>query len=542
MTEITVFEARKILTMDPNRPEATHVAVRDGYILAVGDAACADQWGEVRHDRSLADKVLTPGFVEGHAHIMASAMWSYAYCGYHDRTDPDGRLWPGRQTIEEVGAGLKDYAATLPEGAPIVGWGFDPIFLTSERLNRSHLDEISRDRPIAIIFSNFHLLCANSKALELAQYDRDTNVEGVLRDASGEPTGELQEMAAMFPVMRRLGIDFSDLGRKDEVIRRFGDVAQREGVTTMTDLFATLEDEDVARMVRVTSEPGYPLRVVPVMGAVGDTAENIAARAKALRAHSTDRLRLGAVKLMTDGSIQGWTARVKWPGYVGGQPNGIWNLAPEQIFELCEVMHREGVHMHIHVNGDEASEVVLDAIEAAARKASWPGHRHVLQHCQMMGPDQFHRCRELGLSVNIFANHIWYFGDQHAALTIGEDRARRMDACRSALDAGLNVAVHSDAPVTPLGPLFTAWCAVNRLTGSGRVLGTAQRISVAEALYAITLGAAQTLKMDDEIGSIECGKRADFAVLGDDPLMLAPEALKDVPVHGTVLGGEVHLL
>ena len=97
----------------------------------------------------------------------------------------------------------------------------------------------------------------------------------------------------------------------------------------------------------------------------------------------------------------------------------------------------------------------------------------------MMGPDQFRRCRELGLSVNIFANHIWYFGDQHAALTIGEDRARRMDACRSALDAGLNVAVHSDAPVTPLGPLFTAWCAVNRLTGSGRVLGAAQRISVA---------------------------------------------------------------
>ena len=121
MTEITVFEARKILTMDPNRPEATHVAVRDGYILAVGDAACADQWGDVRHDRSLADKVLTPGFVEGHAHIMASAMWSYAYCGYHDRTDPDGRLWPGRQTIEDVVAGLKDYVATLPEGAPIVG-------------------------------------------------------------------------------------------------------------------------------------------------------------------------------------------------------------------------------------------------------------------------------------------------------------------------------------------------------------------------------------------------------------------------------------
>lgn len=158
-----------------------------------------------------------------------------------------------------------------------------------------------------------------------------------------------------------------------------------------------------------------------------------------------------------------------------------------------------------------------------------------------MGVDQFVRCVELGICTNIFSNHIWYFGDQHIALTVGEDRACRMNAARAALDAGVHVALHSDAPVTPLGPLFTAWCAVNRQTMSGRTMGAAQCITVAEALQAITLGAAYTLRMDHEIGSIETGKRADFAVLGDDPLAVEPMALKDVPVLGTVLDGRVHL-
>ena len=539
MSEITVYEAQKIVTMDPNQPEATHVAVQDGWILAVGDADCADEWGDVTHSDALAGTILTPGFVEGHAHMMAGAMWDYAYAGYHDRIDPKGKLHAGMTDIDAVIDRLKSYEADLDDGAPLVGWGFDPIFLPTERLSRKHLDAVSTERPIAIIFSNFHLLCANSKALEMAGYGRDTNVEGVIRGADGMPTGELQEMAAMFPVMRRLGIDFRGLSQTEASIRSYGDVCRLAGVTTVTDLFSSMEDSDLDTMLAVTNDPGFGVRIVPGLRAMNAQPADIAARALALKARSTDKLRLGAVKLMTDGSIQGWTARVKWPHYVGGQPNGIWNTPPETIHALCETMQREGVQMHIHVNGDEAASVVLDALEAAQRKHPWAEARHVLQHCQMMGPDQFRRTANLGACTNIFSNHIWYFGDQHAALTLGEDRAKRMDAARSALDAGVPVALHSDAPVTPMGPLFTAWCAVNRLTMSGRTLGHAQQITVPEALYAITLGAAYTLKMDHEIGSIETGKRADFAILGADPTAVEPVALKDVPVLGTVLSGHI---
>jgi predicted amidohydrolase YtcJ len=186
-----------------------------------------------------------------------------------------------------------------------------------------------------------------------------------------------------------------------------------------------------------------------------------------------------------------------------------------------------------------ATEMALDAIEAVLAEAPRRDHRHTLQHAQMADAAQFRRMAALDVCANLFSNHIFYWGDAHYAVTMGPDRAERMDACGTTIRCGVPFAIHSDAPITPIGPLFTAWCAVNRLTSSGRVLGAGERIPVQDALRAITLGAAYTLKMDDVIGSVEVGKLADFAVLEDDPLEMPPEKLKDVRVWGTVLGGQV---
>ena len=155
----------------------------------------------------------------------------------------------------------------------------------------------------------------------------------------------------------------------------------------------------------------------------------------------------------------------------------------------------------------------------------------------MAGEAQFRRMSALGVGVNLFANHLWYFGDAHYEATIGPDRAMRMDACRSALANRVPLTIHSDAPVTPMNPIFTAWCAANRKTPKGRVLGEYQKLTLKEALYAITLGGAYSLNMDAEVGSIETGKRADFAVLQSDPMELGAEGLKDVKVLDTVLSG-----
>ena len=537
---ITIFQAKNIITMDPNCPEATHVAVRDGKILGVGNFEDTSSWGEHTLNTTFNDKILLPGFVEGHAHLLAGGMWKFLYVGFQDRIDPDGKLWKGVPTIEDVLERMREADAELPADTPLIAWGFDPIFLMDQRPTKDEFNSVSDTRPIVVMHSNFHVMTVNSPTLKLAQYDAGSNVDGIAKGNDGEPNGELQEMAAMFPVMRRLGIDFRELGRTRDAVEAFGRVCNRVGVTTATDLINELDDEAIDGLTEITGEEDYPIRLVPMLNALSQTPTQTAERACVIKSMSTDKLHLGGVKLLTDGSIQAFTARLQWPGYYNGAPNGIWNIAPEQLKTLVHELNLKSVSMHIHTNGDEAVEAALDAVENAIISHPTPDHRITLQHCQMANQAQYRRMKRLGVCVNLFSNHIYYFGDQHAAITIGPERAARMDGCRTALDNGVPLAVHSDAPVTPMGPLTCAWAAANRITASGAVLGKSECISVYEALHAVTLGPAFTLKLDGAVGSIEVGKWADFAVLEDDPTKVAPKTLKDIKVWGTMLGGKSH--
>jgi hypothetical protein len=551
MPPTTVYAARRILTMNPSQPEATHVAVRDGRILAVGDLERMRAWGEFTLDPRFADKVLVPGFVEGHCHLKEGGMWVMPYLGWFDRRDPQGRVWPGLRSMDAVVARLCEIDAQMatagqgPE-VPLVTWGFDPIYFGGERMSIDHLDRVGDGRrPIVVAHANGHLLNANSAMLRIAGISAETEVEGVMKfDAgarAGEPTGELQEPAAMYLVFKHVGNAGLLAPLDDAGLRAFGAIANLQGVTTATDMVNRLREGDLAVLRRHTDDDGFPVRLLPAFQAFHGTlgAAEGAAHVQSLLPTASERLRFGVVKMMLDGSIQGFTGRLRWPGYYNGAANGIWVVSPAQYEADFEVYHRAGLTIHTHTNGDEASEAAINAIERVLARAPRPDHRHTLQHAQMIDQPMFRRMAALGLCVNLFTNHLWYWGDQHHDMTMGPDRAHRLDACRSALDAGVALAIHSDAPVTPLAPLFTAWCAVNRVTPSGRVLGAGERLRVDEALHAITLGAAWTLKLDHEIGSIECGKRADFAVLHDDPLAVDPAALKDVRVWGTVLGGRV---
>lgn len=551
MSATTVYVARRILTMNPAQPEATHVAVRDGRILAVGDLERMRAWGEFTLDARFADKVLMPGFVEGHCHLKEGGMWDLPYLGWFDRRDPQGLVWPGLHSMDAVVQRLNEIDARMSAAGqgvdvPLVAWGFDPIYFGGERMTVEHLDGVGDGRrPIVVAHSNGHLLNANGAMLRLAGISDETEVEGVIKfgdgPRSGQPTGELQEPAAMYLVFKHVGQAGLLAPLNDHGLRSFGAIACLQGVTTATDMVNRLREDDLAVLRRNTDDDGFPVRLVPAFQAFHGTlgAADGAAHVQSLRATASDRLRFGIVKMMLDGSIQGFTARLRWPGYFNGAANGIWVVSPAQYEADFEIYHRAGLTIHTHTNGDEASEVAIDAIERVLARAPRPDHRHTLQHAQMIDAPLFRRMAALGLCVNLFSNHLWYWGDQHHDMTMGPDRAHRLDATRSALDAGVALAIHSDAPVTPLAPLFTAWCAVNRLTPSGRVLGAAESLTVAEALQAITLGAAWTLKLDHEIGSIECGKRADFAVLLDDPTAVDPSTLKDVQVWGTVLSGRV---
>jgi hypothetical protein len=553
---ITVYPARKIITMNAMQPEASHVAVRDGRVLSVGSLDDAAAWGTYTLDETFKDKVLMPGLIEGHCHLKEGSMWDMHYLGWFDRRDPQGKVWSGLRSMDAVVARLAEVEAQMradgkPADEPMIAWGFDPIYFGGERMTVDHLDRASTGtntkRPIVIAHANGHLMNVNSAMLKLAGITRDNEVEGVVKFAAdaganaGEPTGELQEPAAMFLVVRKVGDAGLLAPMTVEGIRSFARLACMQGVTTATDLVNKLTDADCAVLETALGDDAVGIRILPAFQAFHGThgAALGAEHVKALIPRNTDKLRYGLVKMMLDGSIQGFSARLRWPGHFNGAPNGIWVMAPAQYEADFETYHRAGLLIHTHTNADEASEAAIDAVERVLTRAPRPDHRHTLQHGQMIDAPMFRRMASLGLCANLFANHLWYWGDQHYEMTMGPDRANRLDACGSALAAGVPLAIHSDAPVTPLGPLFTAWCAVNRLTPKGRVLGAAERISVPQALRAITLGAAYTLKLDGEVGSIECGKRADFCVLEDDPLSMDPMALKDVRVWGTVLSGRV---
>jgi predicted amidohydrolase YtcJ len=535
----TVYRARRIVTMNPSQPFATHVAVRDGRILGAGTLEELKGWGKFELDERFADKVILPGFVEGHSHAFEGGVWKFPYVGYFDRTSPEGTRSPGLKSIEEVVAALSAFEKTMPkDGSTLLAWGFDPIYFGGRRMDLADLDKVSTARPVVIIHSNFHVMNANTPVFAKAGITRQTNVHGIVKNAAGEPTGELQEMTAKYMGYKAAGVELAAILSDEQAVWRFARVAQLAGVTTATDLHNELPESTVEAYLRATGSAEFPIRLLPAFAAASVPPEQGVPRMRALMKRNNDKLRFQLIKIVTDGSIQGLSARMRWPGYYDGTPNGVWNVGPDDIDRILLAYHRVGFQVHIHTNGDEASEVAIEAVEKALVAAPRWDHRHTLQHAQMADAGQFRRMAALGICANLFANHLFYWGDIHYARTLGPERAERMDACGTALRTGVPFAIHCDAPVTPIGPLFTAWCAVNRLTASGRTLGEAEKISVHDALHAVTLGAAYTLKLDEELGSIDVGKRADFAILDDDPLTVAPEKIKDIGVWGTVLGGK----
>ncbi|MEM8592325.1 MAG: amidohydrolase family protein, partial [Pseudomonadota bacterium] len=439
MSEITVFSARKIITMNPARPDVTHVAVRDGRILGAGSLEELSGWGSHEIDDRFADKVLMPGLVEGHSHAMEGTLWRKVYCGYFDRTDPSGRTWRGLKSIEAILDRLREAEAELSDAeAPLGGFQLDPIYMGNVTVDRAQLDSVSATRPIGILHASGHIMNVNTKALELAGLLRSgINHPGIPLGDDGLPTGVLKGPEVYMPVGPHVGFNRSATDADEDGLRDFAKLCVRTGTTTVTDLASRLDPDAVKMMLRVTGEASFPARLVPLKFFMGHAPAELIQIAVDLRPKSTDKLHLGRIKVIADGSIQGFTARLKSPGYYNGAPNGLWYIAPEQLDQIYRLALAAGVPVHTHTNGDQATELVLDTLGPALADNPRPDHRFTLQHCQLADTAQFRRIKALGLCVNLFANHHFYWGDEHYRLTVGPERATRMNACRTALDHGV---------------------------------------------------------------------------------------------------------
>ncbi|PMR75732.1 amidohydrolase [Billgrantia endophytica] len=532
---ITVYPARRLYTMNPSQPTGECLAVRDGRVLSVAPLDEIKRLGDVVIDERYADKVMMPGFVEGHSHALEGIIWDYVYLGWFDKIAPDGTLWAGVRDAGSIQQRLRRSLAALPVDQRLIAWGFDPIYFDGARLDKRLLDAVSPEVPIIVMHASLHVMTVNSAVIDAIQVS-EKQIDGIVRDSTDQPTGELQELPAMHLVFDHYGIDFFEAASTPRALVQYARAARREGITTITDLLNPLSEKAIASMRATTADPDFPVRLVPALNALDWEPGAGSERVRQAMRHNHDKLHFGIVKIVTDGAIQNFTARLMWPGYLEMASNGVWNAPPQVFHDMVQHYHQAGLQLHIHTNGDEAVEIILEALEEALTLWPRPDHRHTLQHVQLIRQDQLRRVRALGACLNIFANHIYYWGDIHRTRTLGFDRCQRLEPTASAERLGIPFGIHCDAPVTPLSPLFTAHCAHTRETASGEVLGSAEAISRACALEAITLGAARTLHLDHCIGSLEPGKWADVTVLDDDPLQ-GDKSLKEIGVHATLLGG-----
>ena len=563
----TIYHGGSILTMVRDGERAEALAVKDGKILAIGSlSSIMMKKGKTTKLVDLAGKCLMPGFFDPHSHIvMQSLKFSVA------NLDPKPIGEAGSiSDIQQILRNWIDEKKPKP-GKWVIGWGYDDTGIKEQRHpTREDLDAVSTEHPILLMHISSHLMTGNSKMLEEIGINADTaDPEGgkIQRQSGGtEPNGVLEELAMML-VLKKLPMPTPE--RAMDIIQEGMRFYAQAGITTAQDcasgkgtlkLLETME-KDGRMPIDIVAWPVYKHVDKKMMAAI------IADQG------STGRLRRGGVKLLLDGSIQGYTAFLSKPYHV--QPESTQLKADkcdcataERIFvsegndagssnkkmtegaavgyanmtqEDCEIWVQRcdtaGVQMQVHTNGDAATDILLKAVEKVRVKKVRPDLRTTIIHAQTMRDDQLDLSAKHGLTPSFFPIHVYVWGDRHRDLFLGPERAARINPARSALDRKMKISLHHDAPVTGIEIPMVVWSAVNRLTTSGKKLGPEERITPFEALRAVTADSAWQNFEEDRKGTLEAGKLADLVVLTNDPLVVDPLKIREIKVMETIKEG-----
>ena len=515
-----LFENGTIRTLERNSPAAQALLVRNGRIAAVGSrTAVEDQTGIDVRRVDLAGRTLLPAFLDAHSHFTAVAnqFLQVSLEGCASWADMQDRI--------------RDYIRRerIPAGQWVTAQGYDHNLLSERRHpDRLCLDAAAPDNPVVICHQSGHMGVFNTAALERLGVTAQTPAPagGVIGRENGTLTGYMEENAFLEFQKR---VPMMPLESFLAAYRKAQDLYASYGITTVQE--GLLRRELVPLYQALLADGSLKLDVV----AYGDPEGAEAARQafpESVRQYHR-RFKLGGYKMFLDGSPQGRTAWLRRP-YQGEQEyRGYGTLTDAVVLDMVRRAGTEGMQLLAHCNGDAACAQYLAALDAAAREGvDLAALRPVMIHAQLLGRDQLPEVKRLGVIPSFFVAHMYHWGDVHLE-NLGPGRAEAISPAGSAAELGIPFTFHQDAPVIRPDMLETVWCAVNRMTRQGRVLGREERVDVRTALEAVTVHAAYQYFEEKDKGTLAPGKRADLVILDRDPLAVPQEELRDIRVLET---------
>lgn len=521
----------KIITMaetlasDRMEPEAVYVS--DGLIKKVGSLELISKnLSDNTEFIDLQGQCLMPAFIDAHSHIVMNGQMSLTA----DLSECS--------SFDDIIIKLKQYIAkqNLTSRDVVVGYGYDHNFLEEQHHPHKHiLDQADKSIPIMIMHISGHLCCVNSVLLEMAGInDKTENPLGghIGRiDNSNEPNGYLEESALglVQPIIQsRFKVSLNS------IVDKMQDIYIKNGITTVQDGATTSDDLFFLKNIAKANQLKVDVVCYPLISAID---ASLIAQNKKFDNQYSGHLKIGGYKIILDGSPQGKSAWLSKPYEGESQYCGYPCFNDNDVERYITQSINEGKQILAHCNGDAASEQFLNIYEKCLQKTnSTLNLRPIMIHCQTVRKDQLERMAKLNMIASFFVGHVWYWGDIHLK-NLGSQRGMYICPVKDAINFGVCVNFHQDTPVTKPNMLQSVWCAVNRISRSGKTIGKDQKISVYDALKAVTINAAYEYFEENEKGSIEEGKIADLVILSDSPLDIDMDKIKDIQVNETIKNG-----
>ncbi len=529
--------------MNPSLPRAEAVAVRDDRIVEVGTLDSLRPWMDA-HDYTIDDRftecILTPGFIDPHLHpTMAAVLLPMHFVTAMEWKLPWGRVAP-TTTPAAFDQRLAELDAELAPEETLFVWGYHQLW--HGPMDRARIDSIAANRPIVVWHRSFHELYLNAKALSWLDITESAVGDRQQIDLN---KGHFYENGLGYAI-NRLNPHILSPERYAHGLERLKQVVHAGGHTTIADMAYGLFDFDSEWQATkdILDTDDTPFRTELIVHAMrlrqgGKSDAEVLAMADALIERNTHRLRFAKrIKLFADGAFFSQLAQVGEPGYIDGH-QGEWLTPPELLQDMARTYWNAGYRIHLHVTGDLGVELGLDVLEQLQFERPRFNHGFTFEHFGFSTPEQIKRIRALGANVSANVYYLHELSDIYAREGIGYERASQMARLGSCFREGIMTTLHSDFTMAPAEPLNSAWVAVNRINSEGNQMSATECITPEQALASITINAAHVIGRADDIGSIRAGKKADFTILGADPLTCDPIELKDIPLLGTVFEGKV---